>query len=649
MKLTSARAMWAGLLALPPFLALFSLNQAPVVVTDTVIAAPCDGAYTLVQLDASASFDPDGDAINFLWRTNDTRARFFDAKTARPVLMVRTGADNCQVRLQIAVTVGDGQERTTQLIVVAIKPQADCCEDGEPVESLRLLYTGRGCDATDHQQDPDDVSCSGDPMMASPVQIRVFDEDHPGDVFYDGQVGLGDKFTIEAATAGQDALGDKTVIEVLDGNGAVLQTVSFDTSCDAPVRRGNAFGSISISDCPTCDCTDCCADGNKPALLTMRYTGDACGSGSNSQGSKYSCSGDPGFASPVYVTVVNKDGNKVFFEDLVDLDGSFDIDATVVGQDHFDSETNIYIHDLQGNQLQAVNMHTSCSVPIEVGDQYGAFELTGCRPEGSGNGDDLCADGKPAGLVMSYTGQDCSASSNGQSSDKATCSGDPAYAPTVRIVASKDGKGNDVYFDQLVDLDTSFTIRASGAGEDKLSSSTKIELFDPVTGDLLQELVFHTSCSQPLNRDDQFGSLRLDGIVKAGGGSGGRDYCRFGLKPQVIRMGYTGQGCSASKNQQDPGKTSCSGDAAGAPRVRIVATDDKEDQIYFDGEVDLNTMYTIDAKRADKTKLKSAILVKTYDLQGNLLEEVEFHASCSQPLRQFDRFGSAIVLGMSFE
>lgn len=637
----------ATLLAALPFL---STNQAPIVQTDPVVIAPCDGAYTIVQLDASDSFDPDGDTLRFLWRTNDPRARFLDAHTAQPVLIVESGADNCLLRIQTAVTVGDGQSNNTERVVVAIKPQEDCCEEGEPVDRLEFVYTGRGCDASDHQQDPDDVQCSGDPMGASPVRIRAFDEDKPHRVYFDDTVDLGGKLIVDSAMAGEEALGDATVLEILDSNGAVLQNVRFDTSCDAPIRRGNAFGALSVSDCPDCGCTDCCEDGNKPAILTMRYTGEACGSGSNSQSSdKYSCSGDPGFASPVYVTAVNKDGNKVFFDDLVELDASFDIDAGLAGEDKLDSETWIYIHDLNGNQLQEVRFHTSCSQPLDVGDQFGSFVLTGCRSEGSGNGDDLCKDGKPAGLVMTYTGEDCSASNNGQDPGKATCTGDPAFAPLVRIVASKDGKGQDIYFDQEVALDTSFTIRAAGAGEDKLSSSTRVEILDIATGDLLQELVFHTSCSQPLVRDDQFGALRLDGIVKAGGGSSNRDYCALDMKPQVLRMGYTGRGCSASKNAQDSGKTSCSGDANEEARVRIVASDDKEDQIYFDGEVDLNTLYTIDAKNAGKTKLKSNLLVKIYDLQGNLLEEVEFHASCSQPLRQLDQFGSNILLGISFE
>ena len=124
-------------------------------------------------------------------------------------------------------------------------------------------------------------------------------------------------------------------------------------------------------------------------------------------------------------------------------------------------------------------------------------------------GDDVCNAGKPATLTMTYTGEDCSATSHDQDEDKVNCSGDPALASPVHIVAFE---GNDVFFDGMVDLGSTFVIDAALAGEDDLKSKTFVDVFD-ATGKLLQSIEFHTSCSQPLLVGDQFGSLRLDGFT----------------------------------------------------------------------------------------------------------------------------------------
>lgn len=54
-----------------------------------------------------------------------------------------------------------------------------------------------------------------------------------------------------------------------------------------------------------------------------------------------------------------------------------------------------------------------------------------------------------------------------------------------------------------------FTIDALAEGEDKLKSSTHVFVFSADGLDLLQQIEFHTSCSQPLNFSDTFGSLKL--------------------------------------------------------------------------------------------------------------------------------------------
>jgi hypothetical protein len=159
--------------------------------------------------------------------------------------------------------------------------------------------------------------------------------------------------------------------------------------------------------------------------------------------------------------------------------------------------------------LQSINMHTSCSQPLVTGNTFGSLILRGCGQQG-GPSASVCDNGRPQAIEMRYEGSDCSASQHQQSPDKAPCSGDPANAPQVQIVAmNKDGKL--VWFNGIVSLGETFWIDSKGIGKSTLEADTRIEIYD-LAGKSLQSLKAHTSCSQPLNIGDQFGSLELIGF-----------------------------------------------------------------------------------------------------------------------------------------
>jgi hypothetical protein len=129
---------------------------------------------------------------------------------------------------------------------------------------------------------------------------------------------------------------------------------------------------------------------------------------------------------------------------------------------------------------------------------------------------DLCPGGgqKPQVLLMTYTGDDCSASSHHQAAGSVYCSGDPADAALVHVLA-RDPAGKYVWFEDDVPLGGSFAVDAANAGRTQLQGDTVIELFDVASGLPLQLVQFHTSCSQPLVAGDQYGGVRLDGLVLA--------------------------------------------------------------------------------------------------------------------------------------
>ncbi|RMF23890.1 MAG: hypothetical protein D6765_12455, partial [Bacteroidetes bacterium] len=272
-------------------------------------------------------------------------------------------------------------------------------------------------------------------------------------------------------------------------------------ACSSGCSRGIVI--IQRDDCEDDDEDDkgdCCEAGGKPQVLTLRYTGEDCSASDHDQDpEKATCSGDPHFASNVRIVASEKqDGSgKVWFDGIVALGSTFQVDSKTNGESRLKSNTYLNIFDLNGNHLQRVQMHTSCSQPLDVGDRFGSLLLEGilkdngeaCGEGGSGSGSsgsgngsvDCCEEGeKPVALTMQYTGEGCGATHHSQDDEKVSCSGDPALAGTVQIVASEKENpfDGDVYFNGMVNLGESFTLAAANAGEDKLRSNTWVSIYD---------------------------------------------------------------------------------------------------------------------------------------------------------------------------
>jgi|GEM_PF-3263955 len=115
--------------------------------------------------------------------------------------------------------------------------------------------------------------------------------------------------------------------------------------------------------------------------------------------------------------------------------------------------------------------------------------------------------------------------------------GDPEDASPVRIVASSrpdiDAPKAEIYFDGEVNLGETFAIDALTAGRSRLKGETYVQIFDPLTDDLLGTVQFHTSLSQPLVLGDQFGAIRLVGFI-------GDDGARAGIVPVEMLTGLSG-------------------------------------------------------------------------------------------------------------
>ncbi|RMH01730.1 MAG: hypothetical protein D6702_10645 [Planctomycetota bacterium] len=489
-------------------------NQPPVADAGPDRVVPGMGPRTVVQLDGTASYDPDGQPLRYRWATQFPGAVISNPRSPRPLLVLDRRLQHGE-EIEVGLQVSDGQDRDQDTVIIAVVPPTDCAHDHDDLAYLRLVYTGRDCSASRHGQEPHKVSCSGDPAMAPRVRITAFDKKHPADVWFDGRVSLGEAFALDAATAGKKELGKDTVVRISDLQGVLLQEVVFHTSGSQTVRGGDNFGALAVVGCVPCGSGgDFCASGAKPASLTMTYTGEDCSATSHSQDpGKVSCYGDPMMAPRVHILAWDNKKGTVWFDGDVDLGATFVIDSAYGGASKLGSETVVEILDLQGSLLQEVHFHTSCSQPLFPGDSFGGVTLVSFEPEG-GNSRDYCDHGgKPKILEMVYRGSDCSATRHGQASGKVSCAGDPAKADPVWIVAH-DGHGK-TWFAGEVGLNTLFSIDAGTAGEEHLGKETTVEIYDQAGGTLLQTVSFHTSCSQPLQQGDRFGALSLVGIYQS--------------------------------------------------------------------------------------------------------------------------------------
>ena len=169
--------------------------------------------------------------------------------------------------------------------------------------------------------------------------------------------------------------------------------------------------------------------------------------------------------------------------------------------------------DLWVDGTYAQTIRSDCSKPIGPGLAFGEFAVVFAESERGGV---VCGFGtavcigphKLRTLTMSYTGEGCDATNHEQDSSAVECSGDPDGATRVYVVAT-DNTGAS-YFDGPVELDRAFVLDAAGTKRGTFGGDTWIEIYDEDGRTLLQQIRFHTSCSEPLKVGDRFGALRLD-------------------------------------------------------------------------------------------------------------------------------------------
>lgn len=271
----------------------------------------------------------------------------------------------------------------------------------------------------------------------------------------------------------------------------------------------------------------------KARRLVFEYTGEDCGASNHEQESKASCTGNPNGAEPVMVKgasniTVTPAGEVIEIGDLVAV--------TMFDGSTLKSNTALWVKK-DGSPIQDLVIHTSCSKPLNVGDQFGSLILreisstkggtvrSGGDGETGGDPTNVCqipvlppgtnCQGRPEKMTVRYVGGDCTATQNQGGSFQ--CSGDAGASEPVRIqfldkdcdlVETDTGDPADV------DLGETFVVDPPG----KIDSNSCVQVYDSL-GLLLQESTIHTSCSKPLRIGDRFGAIQIVGFDGQGQGA----------------------------------------------------------------------------------------------------------------------------------
>jgi uncharacterized repeat protein (TIGR01451 family) len=262
----------------------------------------------------------------------------------------------------------------------------------------------------------------------------------------------------------------------------------------------------------------------RPMEIVFEYTGDDCTATTNQQEGRVLCTSDAApLAADVDITYVGSDAGLIT---ISPIGGNL---WALTAPEKLQSNSPLEIRDLNGNLLQSISMHTSCSKPLAVGDQFGAMKLVEMtEPDGTVIG------GVPAGpdwqddctvyndrtectkrstaLGFRFNAGNCddAVGGNTQDSGKYACTdigGGPLGLPGPFQLQFNSGSG--VYKTIQVSPGDEFEVLASEDGRSDFASQTDWDLYDETGTTLLQTGTFHTSCSQNLFIGDLYGNLEV--------------------------------------------------------------------------------------------------------------------------------------------
>ena len=292
-------------------------------------------------------------------------------------------------------------------------PVGDACEG--KLTSFSFQYTGLGCGASSHLQNSKSAACIGGATGQDPVDILVFGKkrhrwswgwgwwghkNRRKTLFTAAHgVSVGDTVVVDAAGAGKKVLGPKTYVKIKNASGwhDIIEIDKFKTNCRQPIGPGNQFGSLLLTsltstqggtvtlpdDGPDDECvtnieqTPAPHCVGKATSLTLRYVGGDCGGTMTSQAAgKFGCF-DQMLPTANAVRIIVSDSASPSTNTLADVSpvnaGEL---VTVSTAPNLTNTTGFWIKDaVTGDLIQDGFFHTSCSQPLDLGDQFGGLQV----------------------------------------------------------------------------------------------------------------------------------------------------------------------------------------------------------------------------------------------------------------------------------
>ena len=284
---------------------------------------------------------------------------------------------------------------------------------------VTMVYTGLAGNGFNHQNSSDKpptiTTFVPDITVYPTVLIKWVEKSGPsdyGETYHEAFVNTGGPFVIDAIDLPPGKSGDpKTKLKgdtrllICDLDENPLQFIKFHTSCSVPIFPDDRFGTMRLTtvvdenldssddiDCPEPGpepdpSDDFCSGSEHIESLTLKYTGHDDSVLTQDQLGRAEVNdapgGPPNNADPVWIIMSEQStpagSTYIFFNDSVDLGESFVINpgGAVRSELKADSYINIYSGDPTGSGvlLQTIKMHTSCSKPLGVGDQFGAITV----------------------------------------------------------------------------------------------------------------------------------------------------------------------------------------------------------------------------------------------------------------------------------
>ncbi len=349
----------------------------------------------------------------------------------------------------------------------------------------------------------------------------------------------------------------------------------------------------------------------KVEWMELRYDGRGCGASDNQQGTKASCTGDAAFASPVRIVARDKNDQVLLDQAGVALGDSVVVAAAASGI--LSSETRVTVRNASGAVVEFDLIHTSCSRPLNPGDRFGSLEVVALQT----------TEGGLHSLADNVT-----------------------YTYEVTNAGNATLFGITVIDDKLGELPESPIAELPPGEKATLQATTLITETTENQVLVSGELEGGQSCNASASAVVTVQSAPVA--------------CTEGKKVASVTLRYTGEGCSASDNDQgdkascgcpskdkkdddDSGGSPCEGADFASP-VWVVGRSGSS-TVLDAFPVALGDEVTAGGAAAGKGALRGDLWIDVL-FEGAIVEHDVIHVSCSQPLAVGDKFGSFEVTGL---